>query len=180
MQKMQRGQDNKKPSNMHRMCEVHKLSKQIHVHRETGIRMSTCGKYCLHKERPYLPKAKSDVHLTPDEVYEWIEQLYGYSKDDLYDPCPVNYKYNALQLVQKKVNYVNPPYTLLKEFVADAIHQAKDYENITIMLLPAKTDQEWFHDIIAGEYRITWIQGRLKFKNDKWHSGQSHFLVLIK
>jgi hypothetical protein len=127
----------------------------------------------------YMPKSKSDVHETPDNVYELIEGIWGHTKEEMCDPCPVGFTQSALQTVWGKISYVNPPYTLLKEFVADAMHQSKDYGVKTIMLLPAKTDQKWFHDILDCGYKIHWIRGRLKFKNDKWNSMNSHFLVMI-
>ena len=128
----------------------------------------------------YMPKSKSDVHETPDRVYNIIKGIWGYSKEDMFDPCPVGFKQNALQLVWQELNYVNPPYTLLKEFVDDAIHQAEDYGNKTIMLLPSKTDQLFFHKLIINGYEIQWIPNRLKFKGEKWNATQPHFLVMIK
>jgi len=127
----------------------------------------------------YMPKSKSDVHITPDNVYEAIEKIYGYSKDEMTDPCPVGFTQSALQIVWNKINYVNPPYTLLKEFVDDAIHQANDYGNKTIMLLPSKTDQQWFHDLLHHGSKPHWIRGRLTFKNNKYNSMNAHFLVMI-
>jgi len=126
-----------------------------------------------------MPPAKSDTHETPNRVYEMIASTWGYTKDDMFDPCPVNYQQDGLSGVWKPVTYVNPPYTLLKEFVVKAIEESQA-GNTTIMLLPAKTDQQWFHDIIDNGYEIVWIRKRLKFKNNKWSATQPHFLVMIK
>lgn len=126
-----------------------------------------------------MPKSKSDVHETPDRVYDLIEEYWGYTKDDMFDPCPIKPQWDGLKIRWHKINFVNPPYTLLKEFVTEAIHDSK-LGNKTIMLLPAKTDQQWFHDILSREYEIKWIRKRLKFKNNKWSATQPHFLVMIK
>ncbi len=130
--------------------------------------------------RGYMPRSKSDIHETPDRVYDLIKGYWGYSKDVMFDPCPIDYKQNALQLVWQKVNYVNPPYSLLKEFVADAIHQADMYHHTTIMLLPSKTEQEWFHDLVKRDSVFLWIRKRLTFKNHKNNATQPHFLVMIQ
>jgi hypothetical protein len=45
------------------------------------------------------------------------------------------------------------------------------------MLLPSKTDQEWFHKI--KDLDIVWIRGRLRFKNNEHSATQPHFLVKI-
>lgn len=103
----------------------------------------------------------------------------------MYDPCPANTPYkqsiffNGLYGNWKQVNFVNPPYTKLKEFVAKAMEQS-DIGKTTFMLLPSKTEQEWFHKIIHAQYSVKWIRKRLKFKNNKHHATQPHFLVMIK
>ena len=130
----------------------------------------------------YMPKSKSDTHLTPDRVYDMIKENWGYSKDDMFDPCPEDSLFDGLnynKLDWQKINYVNPPYTLLREFVKRAIDETV-LGNKTIMLLPSKTDQEWYHNLIDLKFEIVWIRRRLKFKNNKWSATQPHFLVLIQ
>ena len=126
-------------------------------------------------------QTKSDVHITPDVVFELINTYWGYKKQQLFDPCPVNPQWDGLKIPWHKLNYVNPPYTLLEEFVSKAYWESLK-GNITIMLLPStKTDKPYFHDIIVDHrYEIKFIRGRLKFKNNKWQAPQPHFLVRIK
>lgn len=128
----------------------------------------------------YLPPAKSDTHITPDRVYDMILETWGIEKNMMFDPCPVDGT-DGLVISWKDFNFVNPPYTLLKEFVAKALDESS-YGNRTVMLLPAKTDQAWFHDLVYNHkgIEIKWIKGRLKFKNNKWSATQPHFLALIQ
>jgi hypothetical protein len=126
-----------------------------------------------------MPPSKSDTHITPDKIFDMILDKWGYDKTELFDPCPVNPKKDGLKIRWNELNYVNPPYTLLKEFVDKAIRESFIGAH-TIMLLPSKTDQEWFHKLINNKYEILWIRRRLKFKNNKWSATQPHFLVLIK
>ena len=134
----------------------------------------------IEKEsRSYMPKSQSDTHITPDRVYDKIYEVTHWTKEDMFDPCPVNFTVDGLSIPWKEINYVNPPYKLLTEFVAKAIVEGCR-GNKTIMLLPSKTDQEWFHELISRDYFMMWFQGRLKFKNDKWSATQPHFLVLVK
>tara|TARA_R110000744_G_scaffold130730_3_gene238462 strand:- start:1535 stop:1930 length:396 start_codon:yes stop_codon:yes gene_type:complete len=127
---------------------------------------------------PYMPASKSDTHITPDRVYEMIENIWGYKKEDMYDPCPINGS-QGLEIDWKKLNYVNPPYTLLREFVKVAIHN-RTFGMTSVMLLPAKTEQQWFHDILSLGFEIKWIRRRLHFKNNKHGATQPHFLVRIE
>ena len=129
----------------------------------------------------YMPPIKSDVHITPDRVWDMIKEKWGYEKEQFFDPCPVNPQWNGLDIDWKELNYVNPPYsrergdkkTLLTQFVEKAL----DEKGTTIMLLPSKTDQEWFHKI--KEFDMIWIRGRLKFVGNEWSATQPHFLVKI-
>ena len=128
-----------------------------------------------------MPPIKSDVHITPDRVWDMIKDMWGYEKEQFFDPCPVNPQWNGLDIDWKELNYVNPPYsreqgekkTLLTLFVEKALEE----KGTTIMLLPSKTDQDWFHMI--KNYDILWINKRLKFKNNENSATQPHFLVKI-
>lgn len=127
----------------------------------------------------YMPKSKSDIHITPDRVWELIKEKWNYDKDQFFDPCPENADFNGLYVMWNKLNYVNPPYTLLREFVQKGINETS-YGNETVFLLPSKTDQQWFHDLLSLNVEILWIQKRLKFKNNKWSATQPHFLLRLK
>ena len=130
----------------------------------------------------YMPPAKSNTHITPDRVYDEIKTTWGLDKEDMFDPCPVNGT-DGLIISWKSMNYVNPPYSdgMLAKFVYKAIEESK-HGNRTIMLLPAKTDQAWFHELVYNHdgVEIKWIKGRLHFIGNKWSATQPHFLVLIQ
>ena len=124
-----------------------------------------------------MPLAKSDHYESPDRVFiEMIEQ-FGIHREDCFDPCPLHADFNGLEIDWKNFNYVNPPYSLLTEFVTKALHE-RAKQRISVMLLPAKTDQGWFH--FVKKFKIHWFKGRLKFKNEKNHATQPHFMVLVQ
>jgi len=130
----------------------------------------------------YMPPPKSDTHLTPDRVFTMIEETWGVVRELMFDPCPVGAT-NGLTTQWAKLNFVNPPYSngLLTAFVNKALEEAQ-HGNVTIMLLPSKTDQAWFHNLVYSHegVEIKWIKGRLKFGGNKWSATQPHFLALIK
>lgn len=150
--------------------------------------------------KAYMPQSKTDVHLTPDRVFDIVEDIWHLQKKDMFDPCPMNHKLNGLDIDWHDYNFVNPPYgkkvgkmpSLLELFVDKAIHESYAGRR-SVMLLPAKTDQLWFHKIIANGYEIEWISKRLRFNMKhccfdtcynvrKAFNGatQPHFLVMIK
>ena len=136
----------------------------------------------IRTSRAYIPKSKSQIHITPQRVYDMIEHHWGWLQSEMFDPCPVNPKWDALTMKWRRYNYVNPPYAKkeLEAFVYKAFSEYVKHGNESIMLLPCKTDQDWFHDIIvAHEYEILWIRKRLKFTNNKHSSPAPNFLVKI-
>jgi hypothetical protein len=134
----------------------------------------------------YMPKSKNQEHITPDRVFEIIYEKWDLRKEQFYDPCPAGTPYkapcffNGLYGDWTRWNYVNCPYEVktLRKFYKKAKEQMM-IMNQSIMLLPSKTDQDWFHDIIKCQYEIKWIEGRLKFKGAKDGSMGGHFLVKL-
>jgi len=139
------------------------------------------------KALAYMPKSKNQEHQTPDRIFDLILRNWRIPKRYFYDPCPVGTPFrapcffNGLYGDWKNYNFVNPPFEIrtLEKFVSKALDEIEK-DHITIMLLPAKTDQAWFHDMILEfDFEILWIRKRLKFKNNKDSSTGSHFLVKI-
>lgn len=131
---------------------------------------------------PYISSKKSDHYKTPDKVFDIIEKGFHIKRELLFDPCPYHSTFNGLMIEWKSYNFVNPPYELLNEFVQYAIMQSKiDVipKRKTILLLPSKTEQQWFHDLLVVQHEIYWIRRRLTFVGEKHNSPQPHFLIKI-
>jgi len=134
-----------------------------------------------------MPQSKSDTHITPDEVFGVIDECWHIAKHEMFDPCPARPAFDGLTIPWKPWNFVNPPYarvkgdkeTMLHKFVIKALKEAK-LGHKSIMLLPSKTDQEWFHLLVKSGYSKYWFNHRLKFVGNKWAATQPHFLVRIE
>lgn len=61
-------------------------------------------------------------------------------------------------------NWCNPPYSDIKRWVAKARREQLK-GNMTVMLIPARTDTAFFHDSIyqQANVEIRFLRGRLKF-----------------
>ena len=99
---------------------------------------------------------------TPKEIYDF------YCIDNNYfDPCPLNSIFDGLSIPWKPYNFVNPPYDNILSFVKKAIDESKR-NNISIFLVPARTDTKWFHLLLTScRCHIEFIKGRLKFGGSK-------------
>jgi site-specific DNA-methyltransferase (adenine-specific) len=65
-------------------------------------------------------------------------------------------------------NWCNPPYSDIKRWVQQARREQLK-GNMTVMLIPARTDTAFFHDHIYNrpDVEIRFVRGRLKFGDSK-------------
>ena len=99
---------------------------------------------------------KTDDWKTPIYIYNQVKEL------GLFDPCPFQSSFDGLDIEWGRTNFVNPPYSKLKEWVEKAIEQHKKGRKV-IMLIPARTDTKAFERIFKYGSEITFITGRLRF-----------------
>lgn len=104
---------------------------------------------------------KSDIWSTPSKLYERF-MIKGY-----YDPCPLNPSFDGLSTPWKNKNFVNPPYSEINKWIDKAIMEMCR-GNLTIMLIPSRTDTKWFKKLVDTEnVHIIFLEGRLKFNDYK-------------
>ena len=112
---------------------------------------------------------------TPQDVYSALDREFDF---DL-DPCPglaVLSKYMthlyALEYLTTRdwppfrAAFVNPPYgRVLTQWIARTIEQVGIQQPATaVMLLPARTDTRWWHDLVMPNAReIRFLRGRIGF-----------------
>lgn len=104
----------------------------------------------------------TDNWETPKEIYEYFCNLKGF-----FDPCPINANFDGLQIRWQQNNFVNPPYSKLKEWVEKSIAEMKKGKFI-VMLIPSRTDTQAFKSLYEANAHITFIIGRLKFSNKNY------------
>lgn len=64
--------------------------------------------------------------------------------------------------------FCNPPYGReIAKWVHKCYSESKRPGTIVVMLIPARTDTAYFHDIIKNNAEIRFLRGRLKFGNSK-------------
>ena len=141
------------------------------------------------RARPYISKSKTDSHATPDNVLQHVARVYGQVLP--FDPCPLNdnpeFDGRELSFPHGGVVFVNPPYSQLKTTRVRGLgwvekcHQEAQKGAHVVMLLPARTDTQWFHDIILeNKYRLEFWRGRLKFKGSTNSAPFPSMLVIMK
>ena len=104
---------------------------------------------------------------TPDDLFYKIDSEFHFTRDVCASPdntkCS-NFFSELDSCLDKEwdgVNWMNPPYKNMKQFIKKAYDQR--HNAITVCLIPARTNTKWWHDwCMKGE--ILFICGRPKFK----------------
>ncbi len=135
---------------------------------------------------PYINKALSDSWATPSNIKNKLQEEFDF---DDFDPCPLNDNFNidGLKAEWAQKTFVNPPYSKLKTTKKNGLgwiekgHQEAQKGKLIVFLLPARTDTEWFHNIILkNNYEVRFIKGRLKFGDKKGSAPFPSILVIMK
>ena len=100
----------------------------------------------------------SDNWATPSILYNY------FMNRGFFDPCPLGSNFNGLDIPWKQFNFVNPPYSQISKWIDKAIieHQKG---NFVILLIPSRTDTNYFYKLVKYGIHIYFIKGRLKFNN---------------
>lgn len=105
---------------------------------------------------------KSDHWRTPSKIYkDFIDAGY-------YDPCPYMADFDGLKTEWGKKVFINPPYSDIKTWAAEAIKRHKeDPHKMIVMLVPARTDTKWFRALYEYGCDFYFETGRLHFNDSK-------------
>jgi len=119
-----------------------------------------------------LYSSASEEWATPQSLFDQLSAEFGRF---LLDVCatPQNAKCgrfftrhaDGLSHPWTRRNWMNPPYG---RTIANWVQKADDEAhkgNLTVALLPSRTDTRWFQDHIYRYYEVRFLRGRLKFND---------------
>lgn len=73
--------------------------------------------------------------------------------------------------------WCNPPYG---DRIKDWMYKAATSEATTVLLVPARTDVKWFHEIVLPHAEVRFIKGRLRFGGSKDPAPFPTMLVIFR
>ena len=110
--------------------------------------------------------SKTDLWETPQDLFEKYDAIYHFETDVCALPENAKCKrfftpeMDGLKQEWTGVCWCNPPYgRQIGKWVEKAV---KSFATV-VMLLPARTDTKWFHDLCLPYGKIEFLRGRLKF-----------------
>jgi phage N-6-adenine-methyltransferase len=133
-----------------------------------------------------LFSSQSEEWETPQDLFDVLDKEFHFELDvcatEENAKCPKFYTKEQDGLSQEwaKRNWMNPPYGReIDAWIATAFAEAI-FGNLTVTLLPARTDTQWFHGYIYHKHEIRFINGRLKFGSSKKAAPFPSMIVIFK
>lgn len=107
---------------------------------------------------------------TPPKLFERYHRRYRFTVDLAAEawnaklPTYYTIQDDALRQTWRGRGWCNPPYHELWRWLEKAYHAVLGRERTMELagyLIPVRTDQDWFHEIVLPYARIEWIRGRV-------------------
>lgn len=131
--------------------------------------------------------SKTDQWATPQWFFDELDEEFKFTLD----PCADEYNHKCQKYFTKEQNglqqdwggetvFCNPPYgrdiTLWVKKCFDEVHSGNC--PCAVMLIPSRTDTQWFHKYIYKIAEVRFIKGRLKF-GDSANSAPFPSMVVV-
>ena len=126
--------------------------------------------------RAYMPPSATDDWATPKDLFNVLNEQHKFDLDvaasltnylcddwfglDHYDEA----RRDGLKADWYGHVWCNPPYGRV---IKDWVLKASQHHDLVVMLLPARTDTRWFHELVLPNANVKFIKGRLKFGGHK-------------
>jgi len=123
------------------------------------------------KPTPYMPAAKSGDWGTPLWLFAMLDEEFEFTLDAAASAtnalCEKFYTKEQDALAQSwegESVFINPPFFAkdLNAFVRKAYVESRARNTIVVMIVPAKTDQRWWHEY-AIRTQVAFVKGRVTF-----------------
>lgn len=113
---------------------------------------------------------------TPLGVYEKLNVEFHFN----YDPCPINPELDGLETEWGKRNFVNPPYGReIGKWLKKGFEEWQKGK-LVVFLIPSRTDTKWWHEYVMKADEIRFIEGGLKFDDQKGSAPFPSCIVVFK
>lgn len=154
-------------------------------------KLNDCGRRWYGHENSCSKNVGRNVHFSSQSVH-WATPTSLYSDLDKefhfdFDPCKLNHSpapllgsSDGLSEPWGKVTFCNPPYgRQIGPWIKKAYDESKKGKTV-VLLIPSRTDTQWWHDYVMKAHEIRFIKGRLKFGGAKTSAPFPSCVVVFK
>lgn len=120
-------------------------------------------------------KSERQNWKTPRAFYQELNKEFNFD----YDPCPNDESLVGFFKPWGMRNFCNPPYSKIKDWIEKGYHESLNGK-LVVMLIPSRTDTNWWHKYAMQAQEIRFIKGRLKFDDYSQPAPFPSCLVIFK
>ena len=124
---------------------------------------------------------------TPQWLFDSLDSEFHFTLDaaasDQNHKCEKYYTVsdNALKRPWGRSTFVNPPFGRgVDKWVEKAAAECRGGGSTVVMLLPARTDTQWFHRWIYHRHEVRFMNGRIKFGGSKINAPFPTMIVIMR
>ena len=137
----------------------------------------------------YMPPSQTDNWATTKNLFDELHAQHSFTLDvaasssnhlcsnwfglDHHDPQ----RRDGLTAQWTGRVWCNPPYGRV---IKDWVLKASQHDDLVVMLLPARTDTKWFHELVIPNADVEFVKGRLKFGGSKTAAPFPSMIVRFK
>ena len=131
--------------------------------------------------------SKSNEWATPQPFFDKLDEKFNFTLD----PCATTKTAKCKKYYTAKDDglskswegetvFVNPPYGKeLKHWVKKAYEESRNPNTTVVLLCPARTDTQYFHNYMMKASELHFIKGRLKFESDSKEKNSAPFPSVV-
>jgi phage N-6-adenine-methyltransferase len=131
--------------------------------------------------------SKTDLWETPQDLFDKLDKEFGFTLDACAIPSNAKCKeyftpeQDGLSQPWFGVVWCNPPYgRQIGRWVRKAYYASTSGCADVVMLLPARTETQWFQDYIYHRAEVRFIRGRLRFSGATQNAPFPSMIVVFR
>lgn len=132
-------------------------------------------------------KSASEEWATPQDFFDVLNAEFWFTLD----PCATHENHKCAQYFTKEDDglaqdwgnetvFCNPPYGNKIRLWVEKCREHGKRGGTAVLLLPARTDTRWFHDLIYHQAEIRFVRGRLKFGGSQHNAPFPSMVVIFR
>ena len=142
----------------------------------------------MNKEAYSRTEKSMDIWETPVYFFNLLDKIFHFTLD----PCADLKNTKCERFFTKEMNgllqdwkgekvFVNPPFSDVKNWVIKCYNEGQKENTIVVMILPSRTDTQYWHDFIMKAHKIWFAKGRVNFliNGEKTKNGSTFPLAII-
>ena len=138
----------------------------------------------------YMPPSQTDEWSTPSWLFKRLNDEFNFDIDAAAsgknNKCPMYFSIGRMDALGPVpwsaagwIAFLNPPHSLIAEFVQRAYMDSHVFGMTVVCLLPVKADTVWWHQYVMKASEVRFIRGRVKFIREDGKMGPATFASCI-